>query len=225
MNVFEAVKQSVTTRQAAESYGFKVNRAGMMVCPFHKDNHPSMKADRRYFCFGCGATGDVVDFVARLSGLGLREAAVKLAGDFSIPYDSKGRASPEKEPIKAKLQQIQQSRQEERDCYRILCDYLHLLYGWKETHAPKPEDGEWNPLFVEALQNITHVEYLLDILLSGETGEKEQLLREHGKEARGLGKRISEINARQGSNNITDIRDYKTGWERGRSQGYAGNDR
>lgn len=34
MNVFEAVKQSVTTRQAAEMYGIKVNRNGMAVCPF-----------------------------------------------------------------------------------------------------------------------------------------------------------------------------------------------
>ena len=37
MNVFEAVKQSVTTRQAAEFYGFRVNRAGMIACPFHND--------------------------------------------------------------------------------------------------------------------------------------------------------------------------------------------
>ena len=43
MNVFEAVKQSVTTRQAAERYGIKVNRNGMCACPFHNDKNPSMK--------------------------------------------------------------------------------------------------------------------------------------------------------------------------------------
>ena len=37
MNVFEAVKQSVTTRQAAEHYGIHVNRNGMACCPFHHD--------------------------------------------------------------------------------------------------------------------------------------------------------------------------------------------
>ena len=53
MNVFEAVKQSVTTRQAAEHYGIKVNRNGMRVCPFYNDKNPSMKVDRRfYFYFG-----------------------------------------------------------------------------------------------------------------------------------------------------------------------------
>lgn len=34
LNVFEAVKQNVTTRQAAELYGIPVSRNGMAVCPF-----------------------------------------------------------------------------------------------------------------------------------------------------------------------------------------------
>ena len=63
MNVFEAVKQSVTTRQAAEHYGIHVGRNGMACCPFHNDKTPSMKLDQRYHCFGCGADGDVIDFI------------------------------------------------------------------------------------------------------------------------------------------------------------------
>ena len=43
MNVFEAVKQSVTTRQAASYYGIRVGRNGMACCPFHNDRTPSMK--------------------------------------------------------------------------------------------------------------------------------------------------------------------------------------
>ena len=43
MNVFEAVKQSVTTRQAAEHFGIRVGRNGMCRCPFHDDKNPSMK--------------------------------------------------------------------------------------------------------------------------------------------------------------------------------------
>ena len=41
MNVFDTVKQSVTTRQAAEIYGVKVRRNNMASCPFHKDKTPS----------------------------------------------------------------------------------------------------------------------------------------------------------------------------------------
>ena len=73
MNVFEAVKQSVTTRQAAEHYGIHVGRNGMACCPFHNDKTPSMKLDRRYHCFGCGADGDVIDFAAALYGLGKKK--------------------------------------------------------------------------------------------------------------------------------------------------------
>lgn len=74
MNIFEAVKQSVTTRQAAESYGIRVNKNGMAVCPFHRDKNPSMKVDRRFHCFGCQADGDVIDFTAHLYNLKPKEA-------------------------------------------------------------------------------------------------------------------------------------------------------
>ena len=89
MNVFEAVKGNVTTRQAAEMYGIKVNRNGMAVCPFHNDKNPSMKVDKRFHCFACQADGDAVDFVSRLFGLPCKEAAMKLADDFGIGYDSR----------------------------------------------------------------------------------------------------------------------------------------
>ena len=66
-SVFEAVKQSVTVQEAAQMYGIEVNRSGMACCPFHDDKNPSMKLNEEYFyCFGCGATGDVIDFTARL---------------------------------------------------------------------------------------------------------------------------------------------------------------
>ena len=87
-NVFEAVKQSVTTRQAALVYGISVGRNGMACCPFHDDRHPSMKADRRFHCFACQADGDVIDFTSRLFGLSSKEAALKLAEDFSISFES-----------------------------------------------------------------------------------------------------------------------------------------
>lgn len=65
MNIFETVKAAVTVRQAAEHYGLKINRSGMICCPFHDDRHPSLKLNEDYFyCFGCGAKGDVIDFVA-----------------------------------------------------------------------------------------------------------------------------------------------------------------
>ena len=76
MSVFETVKAAVTPRQAAEHYGLRVLPNGMACCPFHKDRHPSLKLNEDYFfCFGCGASGDVIDFTARLFGISLKDAA------------------------------------------------------------------------------------------------------------------------------------------------------
>ena len=56
MNVFDAVKQSVTTRQAAEMYGLKICRNNMASCPFHNDKNPSMSVNnekKMFNCFSC----------------------------------------------------------------------------------------------------------------------------------------------------------------------------
>ena len=69
-DVFTAVKHGVTARQVAEMYGMEVNSHGMACCPFHDDTHPSMKLDERYYCFGCHASGDTIDFVSNLFRIG-----------------------------------------------------------------------------------------------------------------------------------------------------------
>ena len=83
MSVFETIKAAVTLRQAAEHYGLRVQPNGMTCCPFHKDRHPSMKLNEDYFfCFGCGARGDVIDFTSRLFGLSPYAAAQKLENEI-----------------------------------------------------------------------------------------------------------------------------------------------
>lgn len=190
MNVFEAVKGNVTTRQAAEMYGIRVRRNGMAVCPFHQDKNPSMKLDKRFHCFGCGADGDAVDFVSRLFGLSSKEAAMKLADDFGISYDSR-----QKPPVRPKVREPtpeQKYQIEENRCYKVLTDYFHLLRAWKEQYAPKQPDDVWHPLFVEALQRESYIEYLLDILLYGTPEEKQSLVAEQRKEVIKLEQRIAE---------------------------------
>ena len=170
MNVFEVVKENVTARQAAEAYGLKVGRTGMACCPFHSDKSPSMKLDERYYCFGCGATGDAVDLTAKLFGIGLREAAVKLAEDFGLNYDS--RQKPSVRPRIREPTPEQKYQKGENHCYKVLTDYFHLLREWEKKYAPKQPDEEWNPLFAEALHKKNYIEYLLDILLYGSLEER-----------------------------------------------------
>lgn len=65
----------------------KLDRAGCEwkgCCPFHADKSPSFTiyaAGHRFHCFGCGVQGDVLDFVQRLHGVGLRDAAILLTRD------------------------------------------------------------------------------------------------------------------------------------------------
>ena len=234
MNVFEAVKQSVTTRQAAERYGIRVGRNGMCVCPFHEDRNPSMKVDRRFHCFGCQADGDVMDFVSQLESVSPKEAALMLARDFAIPYDDKeppGGNRRRRQPRQESPEQ--QFKRMERYCFRVLSDYHNLLRRWKRDYAPKmPDfigdpigirrsgsDGErtssemsellplggsegygtceddWHPLFVEALQRTSH-EYLLDVLLFSDMGERAALIASYGKEVRSLERRMADLAAR-----------------------------
>lgn len=208
MNVFEVVKQTVTTRQAAEMYGIRVSRSGMAVCPFHNDRNPSMKVDNRFHCFACQADGDAVDFVSRLFGLPSKEAAMKLADDFGISYDSRQR--PSIRPHIREPTPEQKYQQEENRCYKVLTDYFHLLRKWKQQYAPKQPEEEWHSLFVEALQRESYIEYLLDILLYGTPGEKKALVAEQRKEVMKLEQRIA---------------GHTAGYDRGRSQRKSGLDR
>ena len=159
MNLFELVKVSVTMTQAAETYGCQVGRGGMMRCPFHEDRHPSMKLNANYFyCFGCGATGDVIDFVARLFGLSSCEAAKKLAYDFGIGPDKPPAAAALKEP---EYPLAQAFRRDSLYCQRVLCGYLHLLEHWKVECAPQSPNDPIDDHFVEACQMIDYVEALM----------------------------------------------------------------
>ena len=166
MNVFEAVKQSVTTRQAAEHYGIRVNRNGMACCPFHNDKTPSMKLDKRFHCFGCGADGDVIDFVAALYGLGKKEAAAQLASDFGLAYEDWKPPGRARKPKPRQKSPEEQFREAKAHCFRVLADYLHLLRVWKTDYAPHSPEEAFHPRFVEALQKQAHVEYLLSAAAS-----------------------------------------------------------
>ena len=187
-SVFEAVKQSVTAREAAELYGIAVGRGGMACCPFHDDRHPSMKVDARFHCFGCGADGDVIDFTARLYDLSPKEAAEKLAQDFGLSYDSK--ALPRRSYVRQKSEA--QVRKEKREHgWRVLTDYYHLLRKWEADYSPKTPDEDPHPRFLEAIQKKDYMGYLLDTFLDSSTEEQDQWIAEHTAEISAIEGRVN----------------------------------
>ena len=210
-NVFEAVKQSVSTREAAAFYGIEVKRNGMACCPFHEDKNPSMKVDQRFHCFGCGADGDVIDFTARLFDLAPKEAAEKLAQDFGLIYDSQ--APPRRKYVRQKTE-AQQFWEDRQRCYRILSDYYYLLKKWEIDHSPRTPEEEPHPRFVEAIQKKTYVEYLLDLFLYESEEEQKAWIAEHTAEITHLERRLK-IMAENKPTNRERLREITDGIEQG----------
>ena len=210
-NVFEAVKQSVSTRDAAEFYGIKVSRTGMACCPFHDDKNPSMKVDQRFHCFGCGEDGDVIDFTAKLFDLSPKEAAEKLAQDFGLIYDSQ--APPRRRYVRQKTE-AQQFREDRQRCYRVLSDYYHLLKKWESDHSPRTPEEKPHPRFVEAIHKKIYVEYLLDLFLYESEEEQKAWIAEHTAEITHLERRLK-IMAENKPTNRERLREITDGIEQG----------
>ena len=187
-SIFEAVKQSVTVREAAQMYGIEVNRSGMACCPFHDDKNPSMKLNEDYFyCFGCGATGDVIDFTARLYNLSPKEAAEKLTQDFGLAYDSQ--APPRRRYVRQKTEA--QKFKEDRDhTFRVLADYYHLLRKWETDYSPKTPEEAPHPRFMEAIQKKDYTGYLLDFFLEDSPEEQKLWIAAHQSEIANLERRV-----------------------------------
>lgn len=149
MNLYETAKASVSVPEAAERYGLDVGRSGMTRCIFHYDRHPSMKLNEDYFfCFGCGAHGDVIDLTARLLGLSSYEAARRLSEDFGLGENP----MPRRE---------------------TLWDVVRRLRHWKAEFAPCSPENEPDERYVEACKKLDYVEYLMKE--AQENGKKQKV--------------------------------------------------
>ena len=157
-NIFEAVREAVPVPLAAERYGLKANRAGMVRCPFHDDHPPSLKLNEDYFyCFGCGAGGDVVSLTAKLFDLRPYEAASKLAVDFGVDV-------PATAPPDGSLNRF---RTDLLRCQQILDNYLNLLIRWQRKYAPQSPDEEPDERYAEACQMLEPMDYMAYMLAAG----------------------------------------------------------
>ena len=177
MDLFTQIKMAVSVKEAAEYYGLEVNRGSMICCPFHADRTPSMKLNEEYFyCFGCGAHGDVVALTAQLFDLPPAEAAKKLAADFGI--------AEQKPSILARLQRGASQAETERRCFRALGDYLRILQDWKTNCAPQSPEDAIDPRYAEACHMLERIENMLDILAFGTPQERGEVVADLQKDER-----------------------------------------
>jgi DNA primase len=81
----QQVKISEIVRQ--KTFLTKKGNEYLGICPFHSEKTPSFTVNdikKFYHCFGCGAHGDVIKFVAEINGFSYKDAAIKIATDHSI---------------------------------------------------------------------------------------------------------------------------------------------
>ena len=181
MGVFDEVKERVTAREVMERAGIVFNRNNMCRCPFHQDKTASMKVkptDKKYFCFGCGEKGDAIDFVAKYYNRSPREAAMQIADEFGIIYDSSVRSPPK--PVRREKSPMQKE--------------------WERNFRPESME-KIDERYVEAVQNREKVEFQLDTLLWGTEDEKEAVIHDLGKGVEDIERRVREYRRNQGTVN------------------------
>ncbi len=197
-NIFSIVKQSVTPWQAASFYGLKPDSHGMCRCLFHDDRTPSMKLyNDHFYCFGCGASGDVIDLTGKLLDLSPKETVARLCHDFNIYPDADGHEAyrPRDQPVPV-LDAATDSSNLKRPAAadktllnekvnaatRTLHGLLRVTQELMKRYAPADPASEWSPVFSYAAEHHARAEILLDILLFSDRDELETFFIEHDAE-------------------------------------------
>ena len=175
MDLFSTVKTNISTIDAAKRYGIEVKRNGKALCPFHNDRNPSLfVADDHYHCFACGEHGDSIDLVAKLYDLPLHAAARKLASDFGLTPDKPpNKVIQEKQNRKSEAQRL---RENEKLCFSALMEYMKLLQERKRLYAPRSPEDDVDSRFSEACHWLSYVEYLVDLLIMGDSYERTEVI-------------------------------------------------
>jgi len=164
-DIFSEVKNLLNIMRVVEYYGVSLNSKGFALCPFHQENTPSFKVyDDSFYCFGCGESGTVIDFVMKYFRLTNIEAVKKLNDDFSLKLPIGGSSGA---AMSRSLQDdknlIESFKEWEKRAYRTVSKYFKLLRFYGEQIYVH-ENEEFNKYLPE-VDNILFVETLLDLMI------------------------------------------------------------
>ena len=120
----EDLKNKYSMRDIVEQYGFKVNRAGFIHCPFHKgDKGASLKVYKDSFhCFGCGANGDIFTFIQKIDSVDFKTAFQSLGGTYEKPTFESNLAIYRAQKKKEERARIAEKLRKRKELNNVLID-------------------------------------------------------------------------------------------------------
>lgn len=150
------------------------------LCPFHSEKTPSFSVSesRQYFtCFGCGASGDVIEFVKRYYNLDFPEAVEKLAEENGIPLERRNSYDDSR-----RRRYYEVNGMAARFFYRAFTGQANPGYAYMKRRGISPRtlkkfgigyaDGDWHSLQTYLKQNGVDEKTMLDLgLISGSKGK------------------------------------------------------
>lgn len=74
------IKSRLSIQTVLKHYNLQADRNHMLQCPFHEDDKPSLKIysnTNTFNCFGCGANGDVIEFIQKKENCSKHKALLK----------------------------------------------------------------------------------------------------------------------------------------------------
>ena len=158
----DTIKERLDIAEIVSGY-IKLEKAGMSLkarCPFHNEKTPSFFVSpvrQSFYCFGCGAKGDIFTFVESVEGLDFRGALKLLAekAGVEIKYHG-GESKTEKDKILAVLEEATKFFEKELAGVSLARRYIasrgisdETVRDWRIGYAP----AEWRSLY-GYLQNL-----------------------------------------------------------------------
>lgn len=161
-DMFGAIRSRVTMAQVVEHYGGKVGRDHKALCPFHKDRHPSLHVyDHSFYCFVCGAGGDVVRYVALLLGVKDWEAAKHMDQQMGLHLDLGKADGRQLRSWQREKAHRERQREEERMAQQRWAQEFREIQGFLSRH-PRAKDQEEGWALAELQQRADYLEHLMD---------------------------------------------------------------
>ena len=164
-DIFNQIKNMLDIKQALEYYGLSFKNNNFASCPFHQEKTPSFKVyDDSFYCFGCGESGTIIDFVIIYFGVNNIEAAKKLNDDFrlNLPH-YKSASAIIYHSAQENKNLVDNFIEWEKKAFITVSSYFRALRFWGEQIFINHID--YFEQYLPEVENIVFVENMLDMMI------------------------------------------------------------